>query len=260
MSSFCKAAAVLFSFAVGQACAQSQEVPAPASSLTASFTVASQYVSRGVRQGWGKPALQGGVDFAHPNGWSAGTWASTVNERFIEKASVEWDLYGGYTRTVGEGSVSALLYYYVYPGAIITSTGTKFNYGELSLGATWRAFYAKANITYTRDFFGITNARGTIYWDVGANYPLADDWTLNLHAGMAQLSGTGNDFWDWRDWKAGVTRVLAPGWSAVLAYTRAHGKTDAYSRYISAVSDGSGKPLMSNAQAGTLVLAVTRSF
>ena len=45
---------------------------APASPFTANVTIASQYVSRGFRQTWGKPAIQGGVDYAHPSGLFAG--------------------------------------------------------------------------------------------------------------------------------------------------------------------------------------------
>ena len=51
-------------------------------------TLASQYISRGFRQGWGKPALQGGADYAHPSGWSVGTWMSSVSNRFIENGTL----------------------------------------------------------------------------------------------------------------------------------------------------------------------------
>ena len=64
-------------------------------------TLTSQYVSRGMRQTWGRPALQAGLDVAHASGWSFGTWASTVSDRFIEGGRLEWDLYGGYTGTLG---------------------------------------------------------------------------------------------------------------------------------------------------------------
>lgn len=259
MASKC-AGAVFLLVSVG-ASAQAPEASAPpGATLTANVALASQYISRGVRQTWGRPALQGGIDYVHPGGWSVGTWMSTVSDRFVEKARVEWDIYGGYTQAYGDVGLSALLYYYAYPGAVITATGTKFHYGELSLGATWQSLYAKANVTYTKDFFGITNARGTVYWDVGANHPIAPDLTLNLHAGVARVAGASNEFWDWRDWKVGVTKSLTPAWTAALAYTRAHGRTDAYSRYTSAVNGSNGSPLVSNAQKGTLVLALTHSF
>jgi uncharacterized protein (TIGR02001 family) len=57
-----------------------------ASPYSANITLASQYVSRGFQQTWGKPAIQGGLDYNHPNGFYAGTWASTVSDHFIRDA------------------------------------------------------------------------------------------------------------------------------------------------------------------------------
>jgi uncharacterized protein (TIGR02001 family) len=153
-----------------------------------------------------------------------------------------------------------MVYYYKYPGAVISASGTRFDYGELSLGVTYGPAYAKYNYTYTRDFFGIENARGTGYLDVGANPEVRPGYTLNLHAGSARVAGAGNDFWNWRDAKAGVTRALDGGWSASLAWTRAWGRTDAYTRYASAVPGPNGKPEYANAAKGTLVLSLTRTF
>src|SRR5690349_16901178 len=67
--------------------------------LSARVTVATQYVSRGIRQSWGRPALQAGVDYAAPSGWRAGAWTSTVDNRFIDNGSIEMDVYAGYSRT-----------------------------------------------------------------------------------------------------------------------------------------------------------------
>ncbi len=46
------------------------------SPYSANVTFASQYISRGFQQTWGKPALQIGLDYANPNGLFVGTWAS----------------------------------------------------------------------------------------------------------------------------------------------------------------------------------------
>lgn len=237
---------------------QAEEAPAGAT-LTGNASVVSQYVSRGVRQTWGKPAAQAGVDYAHPSGWSAGTWVSTISDRFVEKGTVEWDIYGGYSGAVGDVGYSALAYYYKYPGAVISATGTKFDYAELSAGLTYKSFYGKYNYTVTKDFFGITNARGTGYLDVGVNHDLGDGWTLNLHAGDGRVAGSGNDIWNWRDAKAGVTKTLGGGWSAAVAYTRAWGKTDIYKSYTTGVPSG-GTIDYSDVTKGTLVVSVTRTF
>ena len=74
------------------------EQAAAPSPLSAHVTVASQYVSRGIRQTWGRPALQAGADYGRAEGWRAGAWASTVDKRFIDKGSVEMDVYAGYSR------------------------------------------------------------------------------------------------------------------------------------------------------------------
>lgn len=241
---------------VGGARAQEQAGPA----ISANVSVVSQYVSRGVRQTWGHPALQAGVDYVHPSGWSAGTWVSGVSDKYIEKSSVEWDLYGGYGGSAGALGYSAMVYYYKYPGAIVSATGTRYDYGELSGGLTLGPAYAKLNYTFTRDFFGIADARGTTYLDLGANPALPGGFTLNLHVGSARVAGAGNDYWNWRDAKIGLTRAFDGGWTASLAWTRGWGPTEAYTRYTTGVPGASGQPEYGNTLKGTVVLGVTKTF
>lgn len=233
---------------------------APSAALSATATLTSQYVSRGMRQTWGRPALQAGVDLVHPSGWSAGTWASTVSDRFIEGGRVEWDLYGGYAGTFGALGYSLTALYYRYPGARISATGTRYDYTELAPGLSYKSLYAKYYRTVSRDFFGITNARGTGYLDVGANHELGGGWTLNLHLGDGRVAGAGNAIWNWRDAKAGVTRTLDGGWSIAAAYTRAWGATDAYDRYTTGAARADGAIAYSNPAAGTFTASLTRTF
>lgn len=232
----------------------------PGASLTTTATFASQYVSRGMRQTWGRPALQLGVDYAHPDGWSLGTWASTVSDRFVEGGRVEWDLYGGYAGAVGPVGVSLMLMHYRYPGARIGATGTRYDYTELVPGISYGPFYLKYNRTVSRDFFGIAGARGTGYLDTGANIALGGGYTLNLHAGDGRVAGSGNAIWDWRDAKAGVTRTFDGGWSIAAAYTRAWGATDAYDRYTTGVPRADGAVAYSNPAKGTFAVNLARTF
>ena len=255
-SAFCGVSAGSHAF-VGGATAPA---PAAGATLTGNATVVSQYVSRGMRQSWGKPAAQAGLDYVHPSGWSAGTWVSTISDHYVEGGTVEWDLYGGYSGSVGDIGYSALAYYYKYPDAVISATGTRFDYAELSGGLTYKAFYAKYNRTVSRDFFGITNARGTGYLDVGMNQDLGDGWTLNLHAGDGRVAGAGNDVWNWHDAKIGATKTLGGGWSGAVAWTRAWGKTGIYDAYTTGMPNSKGIVEFSNPAKGTLVVSVTRSF
>uniref|UniRef100_UPI001C07696C TorF family putative porin n=1 Tax=Acinetobacter nosocomialis TaxID=106654 RepID=UPI001C07696C len=52
------------------------------SPYSANVTFASQYISRGFQQTWGKPALQGGLDYANPSGFFVGTWVSRVSSNY----------------------------------------------------------------------------------------------------------------------------------------------------------------------------------
>lgn len=231
-----------------------------ATTWSAHATVASQYVSRGFRQSWGRPAAQAGIDFVGRNGWSGGTWFSTVSDRIVAGGSLEWDLYGGYSAALGPLGYSLMAHYYKYPGAALSGSGVRYDYGEISAAVSYKALYAKYNYTVTRNFFGIANARGTGYLDGGANVALGSATTLNLHVGEGRVAGAGNDYWNWRDVRVGVTRTLGRGWKAAGAYTRAFGATHAYERYTAGVPERAGRIGYSDPGKNTFVVSLTRVF
>lgn len=231
-----------------------------ASPFSATVSVASQYVARGVRQSWGRPAVQGGIDYAAPSGWNAGAWASSIDERFVENGALELDLYGGYSGAVGDIGYNALVTWYRYPGARVSATHTSYDYGEIQAGLSWKSLYAKYNYTFTRDFFGIENARGTGYLDIGANHELGHALTLQLHAGDGRVAGAGNGIWNWRDLRAGLSKKFEGGWVAALNYTRAYGASGAYDRYTTGVARADGRPAISNVARRAVVLTLTRTF
>lgn len=246
--------------AIDAAHAAGQEASPAASSVTVSSTVtlASQYVSRGIRQSWGRPALQAGVDAVHPAGWSAGTWISTISDRFVEQGRIEWDLYAGYAGTLGPVGYSLSAVHYRYPGARLA--GVAYDYTEVVPGLSHGAFYVKYARTVSRDFFGIVNARGTGYLDLGTNHDLGGGLTLNLHLGDGHVAGRGNAIWDWRDARLGVTKSFDGGWSAAAAYTRAWGATEAYDRYTTGVPRAGGAIAVSNPAKGTFAVSLARTF
>jgi len=231
-----------------------------ASALTANATVASQYVRRGLRQTDGKPAAQAGIGYAHPSGWSAGSAVSNVSERTLDKGSIEWNLYGGYSGKVGAIGYRLLGQYAKYPGAGRGPHGGRFDYGELSAGVRYKALYAKYNYTVTRNFFGVENARGTGYLDGGANVDAGAATTLNLHAGEGRVAGAGNDYWNWRDVKVGLTHRLGGGWKVAGAYTRAFGAAHAYEGSTTISPDRSGRIGYTNPGKNTLVVSLTKGF
>src|ERR1700712_4201209 len=111
---------------------------APEPDYTLSFNVGAvtDYRYRGISQSRLKPALQGGIDFAHKSGFYVGTWASTI--KWIKDAggdaNAEVDLYGGYKGTVGDFGYDAGVLRYFYPGS---SLGVNPDTTELYAAGTW---------------------------------------------------------------------------------------------------------------------------
>lgn len=251
--------------------AAAEAAPAPDWTFTSNVAIASQYISRGFRQTWGKPALQGGMDVAHSSGFFAGTWASTVSDRFVEDAAIEWDLYAGYAGTVGDFGYGATLYYYVYPGARLAYADASYNYAELVPTVSWKFLSVKYWYTISRDYFGYNDrsllttaetgdrhSRGSGYLDVNANVDLGAGFTLQLHYGAQRVKNFG--FANWQDGKIGVAKSFEGGWSASAAYTRAWDKDNYYKNYTTGATDSNGHVAVSDPTKGTFIFTVARTF
>ena len=75
-------------------------VPAPDYTISGNVGFTSDYVFNGISQNFRTPALQGGFDYVHTSGVYLGTWASSVSGNQYTNASLEWDVYGGYSGKV----------------------------------------------------------------------------------------------------------------------------------------------------------------
>lgn len=157
-------------------------------SFNASLT--SEYRYRGISQTRLKPALQGGADYAAPSGWYVGTWGSTI--KWIKDgggdADVELDLYGGYKTEIAKGltlDVGGLQYY--YPShELSTSPNTFEGYAALS--------YGPATLKVSRSFtnlFGFSDSKGSMYYDLSANFDLGDGWSIVPHIGRQTVHHLG---------------------------------------------------------------------
>ena len=208
---------------VGTANAQA---PAPAAApehtLTANVGIFSQYIFRGISQTAGKPALQGGFDYAHASGFYAGTWASNVSwlEDFgaYTRSSLEWDFYGGYKANFGDSDffydVGTIYYYYPgnrNPGVVNADAW------ELYAGVGWK--WASAKFSYNlKDYFGAQptgqDTDGSWYLDLSAAYPLGDTGvTLIAHFGILDVrkDGSGPLEASYNDWKLGAAWTVPDG-------------------------------------------------
>eukprot|EP00042_Codosiga_hollandica_P006520 m.15927 g.15927 ORF g.15927 m.15927 type:complete len:244 (-) comp27169_c1_seq1:523-1254(-) len=156
--------------------------PAPADPLSFNVGVVSEYRYRGISQSRLKPALQGGIDYAAPNGFYVGTWASTI--KWIKDAGgdseVEIDVYGGYKTEISPGlTLDVGVLQYLYPSNKLNpSANTLEIYGALTYGPV-TAKYSHG----TTNLFGFADSKGSSYFDVTANFDLGDGMTLSPHVG-----------------------------------------------------------------------------
>jgi uncharacterized protein (TIGR02001 family) len=261
------AAAVAPDSASSSSAAAQPAAPA-ASPFTANVTLASQYVSRGFRQTWGKPAVQGGFDYTHSSGLFAGTWLSSVSSKFIEGGTVEWDLYGGYGGALGDLSYTGTIYYYVYPGARMSASNTSYNYGEFVTALTYKWFTAKYWLTYTPNYFGYDSqslgigsgkgSRGSGYLDLNTNIDLTHGFSLLLHYGWQRVQNF--SAYNWQDGKIAVSKTFDGGWTLTAAVTKAWGATHVYDNYTTGAPDSSGNIAVSNPLKTTFFATLTKVF
>jgi len=225
-----------------------------------SRSFAAQYVSHGLREDKGRTANVAAFDLNLPSGWTVGSATSRVDGRLIDNGRFATRFYGGYRGAAGQLGYSVLSTWYSYPGARRGLTGTGYDFGEVSAGLSYGSLYARYNYTLSRDFFGIPDARGSGYLDLGMHHEFDHRMSLMLHAGNGHVAGPNNGIWDWRDLKAGLTRKLDNGWMLALNYTRAFGAAGPYDRYSLPGGRADERPMFLNAGRKALVLSLRRSF
>lgn len=200
-------------------------IPASEHTVTGNVSLASQYIFRGLTQTNGKPAIQGGLDYAHASGFYAGTWLSNITWYTDQNAStaaapislaspgapgapgapylpyksnaasLEWDLYAGFKNSfAGDWTYDLGVLQYNYPGkydnvGAYRKPDTTEVYG--ALGYKWLTLkYSKGISSHT---FGVNESRGASYVDLSAAIPLADTGaTLQAHAGHQKYPANAN--------------------------------------------------------------------
>jgi uncharacterized protein (TIGR02001 family) len=249
------------------------QAPTPTHNLSGNATLASDYRFRGISQTFKGPAFQGGFDYAHASGLYLGNWNSNVSGiSFPNGAGIEMDFYGGYKRSFGDLGLDAGYIYYYYPSArFVGGTGTrKFDNQEAYFGASWKWLTAKVSYALS-NYFGLDGAlaqgffadrdtgtpladrgksRGTIYFDLTANYEIIPKLTLSGHVGYTDVKNY-NEL-DYMDYKLGATY----DWNGWLLGAALVG-TDADKRWYYA-RDAAGK----TKQTGNLglVLSIGKTF
>lgn len=161
----------------------------PASPVSFNLSVTSDYRYRGISQTRLKPALQGGVDYAHASGFYIGAWASTL--KWIKDSGgsgdIEIDTYAGYKTEVGSGfTVDVGVLRYNYPNNKLgTSANTNELYGAVSYGpATLKYSHALSNL------FGVADSKQSGYLDLSATFDVGGGFTLTPHVGHQKVKNS----------------------------------------------------------------------
>lgn len=251
--------------------------PASPHTFTANTALTSNYIFRGLSQTFGRPAIQGGMDYAHASGAYAGFWGSNVSGQQYAGGNLELDYYFGYNgKLSGDWGWTAGFYGYYYPDANYRhsspTAGANQTYDteELNLGVSWKWVSLKLSNTLS-DFFGANTRTGytsgsknSTYLDLTANVPLPNDFTLLLHVGRqdvktrltaanALASGATNP--DYTDYKIGVSKAFKDGWNVGLAYSKASNSAY-YNRTVSVSTAGQTHDLGK----GVAVVTISRVF
>lgn len=176
-----------------------------ASPLTFNAGVFSEYRYRGISQSRSKPAVQAGADYALPEGFYIGTWASSI--KWIKDAKggadVEIDVYGGKKGELAKDlayDVGVLTYYYPDNG-LKPSANTTEVYGALTYGPV-TAKYSHS----TTNLFGFADSKGSGYFDLTASFDLGDGLMLAPHVGYQKVSGKGNDIYSYTDYSLTLSK------------------------------------------------------
>ena len=251
--------------------------------FSGNFGVFSEYRFRGISQTFKKPAIQGGVDYAHASGIYLGNWNSNVSEGAgYPSSNLEMDFYGGWKRTWGDWGLDLGGIYYDYPGSDANRTlgtgitnprpggATHFgsvNNKELYLGGSWKFLSLKYNHS-TGDYFSQPGTKGSHYLDLAATHDFGNGWGINGHLGSFKLKnwsvGTDATNANYSDWKLGVTKDIS-GWVLAASYlaTNARGSCSVtnpgYYCFANKLPLAAGVE-MKNAANGTALLSVSKTF
>jgi uncharacterized protein (TIGR02001 family) len=189
------------------------KAPEPDYTLSYNIGAVTEYRYRGLAQGGKKPALQGGIDFAHKSGFYLGTWLSTITwikdstaRPNTTKGPVEMDIYGGYKGSFNDVvsyDVGGLQYWYIGNNlggtAGFANANTFELYGAITAGPV-TAKYSQS----TGNLFGFTNSRGSGYFDLSASFDLGSGFAIAPHIGMQTVKNNNNV--NYTDYSVAVTK------------------------------------------------------
>jgi uncharacterized protein (TIGR02001 family) len=188
---------------------------------TASVSLTTDYMWRGVSQTNNDPAIQGAFDLSHESGLYLGVWGSNV-EFGDQKTSMELDAYVGFSRDTNFGGQLPFTINYDLGVAHYEYTASSpANFTELYFGASVSPFEHFNFSTYYYYGLKIHGVKPGEYTDISADYTFLPEtpyaFTVLAHGGYYNQKNTdsyGDDYWDW---KIGVSKDIG-GFNIEVAY------------------------------------------
>jgi uncharacterized protein (TIGR02001 family) len=202
------------------------------SGLTANISVVSNYIWRGLTQTDNRPAVQGGIDFAHESGFYLGNWNSNItwvaDEGYANNSHFEMNFYAGLKKEwLGSGFASDIGFIkYYYPSSGTNAGFTNPNTGEVYVAQNFTvgrvSGYGKFSYSVTNSQ-GFSNSIGSSYSELNVDYDTGfASFILNTHIGYQQVQGqypqAGEASSNYLDWLIGVTKDFGDGFTASLTY------------------------------------------
>lgn len=189
--------------------------------ITGGVALTSDYVSRGIPNSNGEPALQGNLEYAVETGVLgtsvyAGFWGSNVDFQDGDEATVEIDALFGLRGQIGEtgGGWGLGGIYYWYPGA---SRSLNYDYWEIAGVLSYDVndwLSVEATDLYSPEYFGKTGQANYSTGTVSVKPPVPwFDLSLNASVGYQWVEHAP----DGLDWSFGPT-VTIKGVSFTAAY------------------------------------------
>jgi len=201
-------------------------------SVSANIGAVSNYIWRGQTQTGDQPAIQGGLDYAHESGFSAGTWVSNVDFGGDEP-NYELDLYLGFDGAVNDDlGYSLALTYYAYPD------GEDADFAELGASATYK--WLTAGIAYTvygqaDGAAGVKNneanyIEGDLYYHASLDFELPFELGLSLRGGYYDFryNGVKNEGRDYGHGGISISREAGDFGTFSLNYDQIERDSDVY--------------------------------
>lgn len=167
--------------------------------ITANIGAVSNYMWRGLSQTGNGAAIQGGVDYGHDSGFSAGAWISNVDWGTPDP-SYELDLYAGFGGESGDFNWNLNTIYYAYPDA------KDANFWEIGGSAGWKML--SVGIQYTLDGEASSPAAytgGDIYYYGSASFELPQGFGVSATLGYTDFDDFGDEG-DYTHWQVSLAK------------------------------------------------------